>query len=40
MEPPFFGSRQMRSILRDNSGHMVGRSRANRLMDKGGLMAI
>ena len=39
MELPFFGSRQMRNILRDE-GHSVGRGRVRRLMRKMGLMAI
>ncbi|WP_439646696.1 IS3 family transposase [Salidesulfovibrio brasiliensis] len=39
MELPFFGSRQMRNILRDE-GHQVGRGRVRRLMRKMGLMAI
>lgn len=39
MELPFFGSRQMRNILRDE-GHRIGRERVRRLMRKMGLMAI
>ena len=38
-ELPFFGSRQMRNILRDE-GHRVGRERVRRLMRKMGLMAV
>ncbi len=39
MELPFFGSRQMRNILRDG-GQRIGRERIRRLMGKMGLMAI
>nr|WP_281762913.1 IS3 family transposase [Pseudodesulfovibrio nedwellii] len=39
MELPFFGSRQMRNILRD-TGYSVGRERVRRLMRKMGLMAV
>jgi putative transposase len=39
MDLPFFGSRQMRNILRDE-GHRVGRGKVRRLMRKMGLMAI
>ncbi len=39
MELPFFGSRQMRNVLRDE-GHQVGRNRVRRLMRKMGLMAV
>jgi len=39
MELPFFGSRQMRNILRDE-GCCVGRERVRRLMRKMGLMTI
>ena len=39
MECPFFGSRQMRSTLRD-MGYPVGRGRVRRLMRKMGLMAV
>ncbi|XXJ20279.1 IS3 family transposase [Desulfovibrio caledoniensis] len=39
LELPFFGSRQMRNILR-NEGCLVGRGRVRRLMRKMGLMAI
>jgi putative transposase len=39
LELPFFGSRQMRNILRDE-GHRIGRNRVRRLMRKMGLMAV
>jgi len=39
MELPFFGSRQMRNILRDE-GHWGSRGRVRRLMREMGLMAI
>ena len=39
LELPFFGSRQMRNILRDE-GHPIGRNRVRRLMRKMGLMAV
>ena len=39
MDLPFFGTRQMRNILRDE-GRLVGRKRVKRLMRKMGLMAI
>jgi putative transposase len=39
LELPFFGSRQMRNILRDE-GHQLGRNRVRRLMRKMGLMAV
>lgn len=39
MELPFFGSRQMRTALRDE-GHQVGRERVRRLMRKMGLAAV
>ena len=39
LELPFFGSRQMRNILRDE-GHLIGRNRVRRLMRKMGLMAV
>ena len=39
LELPFFGSRQMRNILRDE-GHRIGRNRVRRLMRTMGLMAV
>jgi putative transposase len=39
MEMPFLGSRQMRTMLRDE-GRQVGRGRVRRLMRKMGLMAV
>ena len=39
LELPFFGSRQMRNLLRDE-GHLIGRNRVRRLMRKMGLMAV
>lgn len=39
LELPFFGSRQMRNILRDE-GYQIGRNRVRRLMRKMRLLAV
>ena len=39
LELPFFGSRQMRNVLRDED-HLIGRNRVRRLMRKMSLMAV
>ena len=39
LEWPFFGSRQMRTFLREE-GHPIGRNRVRPLMRKMGLMAV
>jgi putative transposase len=39
LELPFFGSRQMRNILRDE-GHRIGSNRVRRLIHKMGLPAV